>query len=153
MKFMDEHSSLEDTKASYLFGNLTFSLRGSGVLRKEQHSWNISVTKEASEGSSGIIAQLFRLYLRSPLGKPMGPLEIPYPIGFLIPHWKSNPPRNPMGYRNSNGYQGLCVPLEFPYPIGIPSTLWITTLVHWKSNGCFIHLLWTDRGMSIVKLI
>ena len=100
-----------------------------------------------------VCSQLFRLYLRSPLGKPMGPLEIPYPIGFLIPHWKSNPPRNPMGYRNSNGYQGLCVPLEFPYPIGIPSTLWITTLVHWKSNGCFIHLLWTDRGMNIVKLI
>ena len=69
------------------------------------------------------LPQLFRLDFRSLLGNPMGPLEIPYPIGFLIPHWKSGPPRIPMGYWNSNGCQYLYVPSEFPYPMRFPMTL------------------------------
>ena len=50
------------------------------------------------------------------------PLEIPYPIGFIILHRKSSHSSISMSYWNSNGCQYLYFPSEFPYPMRFPLT-------------------------------
>ena len=55
--------------------NINYMIRGSGVLPKEQHSWNISETKEngGSEGSYGIVDGMpFSRNLLLPVTKLIG---------------------------------------------------------------------------------
>ena len=76
--------------------------------------WVCILTSELAQLAAN--SQLFRLYLRSPLGKPMGPLEIPYPIGFLIPHWKSNPPQKSNGVSEFQWISRLMCSIGIPIP-------------------------------------